>query len=576
MQESIERLLVSTEFVLVWCGVTLAYAIFWLLRLSYQRRKVMRDLASANKAREDLRIESATSFCKAYRRLEHRIKELPVLKHAWMEFAECLLIPKPDQEGAERAEQEAIKNTRSPRGYFSLQAIVEPYIHIRFYNTVPNHLTGFGILGTFVGLAAGVGLARTGLTGGADIEEMRLALGQLLSGASLAFLTSIVGLASAITFVIAERVMISRVVAQLDQWTDFLERNLQLVTVEGVAYEQLNELRNQGRLLASFTNDLAIALASALDQKLADSIVPVLRNLVAAVEELRERGSQASDQVLKSVLDQLGDVVGGATRNEVDALGQTLRAAADSLGITVDALQKSQGSLTTAVEEATKGMQSALGHEVETVRRQLETFSNGLDAQLQLTVHRVAGGLEEAGRAGTAAFSVAVGRLEEAVRGLVDFHVSSAAARAQLDAATAALQESTRAVGAATDHFSEVTRPLSTALASFEMAGTRIRDAADQIGQVATSFESTTRVLRDSTGSVSSAWAEYRERFDGVDQTLATLVTQLEQFVENFAEKAARFVAEMDQQLSKSVQSLAGAVTELDGTIEDLRTDRLQ
>lgn len=576
MRDSIEQFLVSTPFILGWCSLTLLYAVSWLLRLWYQRRKVMRDLSAAHKARKELRINSPESLAESFRRLEQRLKSLPVLKHAWLEFTECLIITPPDGGTAEQRENRVIRNTRPPQDYFNLQAVVEPYIHIRFYNTVPNHLTGLGILGTFVGLAAGVGLARAGLTGGSGIDEMQRALGQLLSGASLAFLTSIVGLATALLFLFAERVMIGRVAAQLDQWTAFLERNLELVTVEKVAYDQLRESKQQRRLLENFTNDLAVALASALDQKLADSIVPVLRNLVAAVEELRDRGSQASDQMLRSVLDQLGDVVAGATRSEVDSLGQTLRAATESLSTTVAALERSQGVMTTAVEEATKGMQSALGQEMETVKHQLQTFSQSLDTQLSVTVSRVAGGLEEAGRSGTAAFTAAVGRLEEAVRGLVDFHASSTAARAQLDAATSALKESIQAVSSATGTFSEVTRPLTTALTAFESAGTQIRDAGNRISQVAATFAATTQTLSESNGVLTSAWGEYRERFETVDQSLATLISQLEQFVENFAEKAGHFVTEMDQQLSKSVQTLAGAVTELDGTIDELRMDRQQ
>ncbi|TOQ08322.1 hypothetical protein CGH04_20465, partial [Vibrio parahaemolyticus] len=64
---------------------------------------------------------------------------------------------------------------------------------MRYFNSVPNKLTGLGILGTFLGLVAGIYLASSGI-GSNNIDEAKGALSHLLDGASLAFLTSIAGL----------------------------------------------------------------------------------------------------------------------------------------------------------------------------------------------------------------------------------------------------------------------------------------------------------------------------------------------------------------------------------------------
>ncbi len=58
---------------------------------------------------------------------------------------------------------------------------------------MPSHLTAVGILGTFLGLAAGIGMAAEGLTASAQ-QAVTQALKQLLAGESLAFVTSILGI----------------------------------------------------------------------------------------------------------------------------------------------------------------------------------------------------------------------------------------------------------------------------------------------------------------------------------------------------------------------------------------------
>lgn len=97
-----------------------------------------------------------------------------------------------------------LRNTCDPAIYFCDASVVQPAIHTRFFDAVPTQLVGLGILVTFVGLAAGVGLA-SGSLASAEPAEIQLALSQLLNGASLAFMTSIFGLGSALGFLLVER-----------------------------------------------------------------------------------------------------------------------------------------------------------------------------------------------------------------------------------------------------------------------------------------------------------------------------------------------------------------------------------
>ena len=90
----------------------------------------------------------------------------PIFGEAWGEFTECLIFPQePDK---------PLQISRDAAEYFHSSAVIDRHLSIRYYNSVTNILTGLGILGTFIGLAAGISLAQAGLRED-DIQLMHLA-----------------------------------------------------------------------------------------------------------------------------------------------------------------------------------------------------------------------------------------------------------------------------------------------------------------------------------------------------------------------------------------------------------------
>ncbi len=50
-----------------------------------------------------------------------------------------------------------LHSTTEARWYFNENTIIVPRLHTGFFNIIPGVFTGFGILGTFVGLTLGLG-----------------------------------------------------------------------------------------------------------------------------------------------------------------------------------------------------------------------------------------------------------------------------------------------------------------------------------------------------------------------------------------------------------------------------------
>jgi len=86
------------------------------------------------------------------------------------------------------------------RSSFSYQRLVQTYGQRRLAEVIPPTLTAIGILGTFIGLVAGVPDL-----GGLDLEQLRLHISTLLGGMSIAFNSSVVAILSSILWSVSDR-----------------------------------------------------------------------------------------------------------------------------------------------------------------------------------------------------------------------------------------------------------------------------------------------------------------------------------------------------------------------------------
>ena len=146
-----------------------------------------------------------------------------IFNHHWSEFTESLVHSNDNNT--------PVRNSHSAAFFFNEDTIILPNYSAATYAATPNYLTGLGILGTFVGLAGGIYLASAGLSGGFDAdntEKLRTALNQLLSGAGLAFWTSIVGLFCSLVFSVREKSTVRELQKHLGDFVNAGGFNLQV------------------------------------------------------------------------------------------------------------------------------------------------------------------------------------------------------------------------------------------------------------------------------------------------------------------------------------------------------------
>jgi ABC-type transporter Mla subunit MlaD len=572
----------------------------WFLRHFFAVRKGVIDGFNTIKG-----LGGERDFARRFPTVDERLQKNRVLSEAWAEFKECLIHPvSPD---------ESIQNSRDASEYFHGSAIIERHLSIRYYNSVPNILTGLGILGTFVGLAAGIGLAQASLSAD-QLQEVQAALQNLLRGASLAFITSIAGLLLSIVFLGTERVALRRLQGRLHTFIRKVDSLVARVTPERVLTEQLAELKGQTGQLKRFNTDLAVSIADALDGKLSERLSPALERLITAVHQLRDGQEGIGEETIRTLVESFRETMSGATGAEFERITKTLQGidsaltqATERLGERERALQEtiqtfvsSVGSTlsettervqadvhagvgemlagvgqsvlelrTSIVEgqgEATASLQTAIerlqAHVEETIGRttqQLDSAAGGIRDRLG----EAAEGVSDVLRESTAGLGEEVGRLQSQMGSMVDLMEAVRSASGQLSAAA---QGTERMV----QQLSDMEGTLSSAATEIAAGGRASENAVISLRDGVTAVQASVRTLSDQQTEMARAWEDYRGRFEGVDQSLRGVFTQIESGLERYTEQVANFNRSMDQNLARAVESLGGVVQELSELVEDL------
>lgn len=272
------------------------------------------------------------------------------------------------------------------------------------------------------------------------------------------------------------------------------------------------------------------ASASQTGNALGRGAEEAVQRIASATEAMRDQMRSLLDE-FKTAAASAGETFRAGSAAGAEALKETLGGAGESV---VAALQKASANLSEAGEHA--GRQLAGGGEA--ARAQLEEAGAGFGNQAGSLASRV-------GQLGEAAISLAARAVE--------LEKVAAAAAAPLSASTAELRKSSEAALAATTPLREV-------------AGA-IGQAAERLDQLGHRLDS----LQARSEQLSARMSEAAGRFDGVDETLALVLRELNTSLQGYQDQVRQVVTEVDRHFGKAVESFGGAVSDLGGSVEELR-----
>ena len=524
----------------------------------------------------------------------------------WQDFEDSLIT-------RHQENKDVVYKTDEASLFFSEERLLNQHLNLRFWNSVPALLVGMGILGTFVGLVWGLGPFST--INFEQTDAIQVAIKELLSGVSTAFVTSVWGMFTSLLFTGLEKWRIGRVSRAIANLQRALDRLFTLTTQEEIAFRQEDELTQQTQALKSFSTDLANEITSAMAEgrkeilqgldktpeafssAMAEKLGPSIANLNIAkeeiVQELRkapEALGGAMDKKLAPGLDALNTALTDLQNNLAEwheqstqarqEILQELRSVPEIIGnAIVEKLEPSLKNLNAAVEELRKEKEES---STEAIQQLVEKFQTSLSGSAMAQMEALA---ETVGKASESLItlpeqmkSVMAGVQEqiEQTRQLLSQTSQEQAGQMQgmLDEMLKAFQN---AVNTQQGRLSETTKQVneeigqiaadirdllkSTADQADMQLSQRTREMEEASAQSIQTLQTTVTELQTAITSVAAKTGEESEAM------IELLRESLESAANRTDEQLAQRAAEMEKASAQSIQTLQTTVTELQTAI---------
>ncbi|WP_312452330.1 anti-phage ZorAB system protein ZorA [Stutzerimonas nitrititolerans] len=294
--------------------------------------------------------------------------DAPNVGMLWREFDESLVLS---------SDQKHLFNTLDAEHFFNARTLAPGLTASRLLAAAPSFLVAIGVLGTFVGLTVGL----EGLVGTSDeIESLKGGINKLISGAAVAFMTSVWGVFFSLLLNFVEKMFERSALGQIQQLQhdiDFLypripaEQSLVHIAEYGKeSKEALQELHERiGDRLQETLNGMSEAMQTALTDALNNIMAPAIQTLVSTT-------SQQSTQVLEKLVGNFMDGMTSVGREQ----GLQMQQAAADVNAAVSGMSERLNQLFSTLSEQQ-------GRQMEVAQQQSAAF----ETQLQ----RISGSAEE-------------------------------------------------------------------------------------------------------------------------------------------------------------------------------------
>lgn len=266
------------------------------------------------------------------------IQKANELKHnevrlAWIEFDESLVVG---------SGQKQLFSTVGASYFFNEKTLARGLTGSRLLAAVPSFLVAIGVLGTFVGLTMGL----SGLVDASDeVEVLKGGINELISGASVAFMTSVWGVLFSLCVNIIEKFIENRAlkkISKAQQQIDALYQ--QLPAEQSLLYivENSRESKLALQELHERIGDRLQETVSGMSEAMQSAVAEALNTVMApAVQALVENSNEQSTQTLKTLVEQFMSGMASAGQEQSGQMQQAaaeVNAAVSNMGERLDQL----------------------------------------------------------------------------------------------------------------------------------------------------------------------------------------------------------------------------------------------
>jgi hypothetical protein len=323
-----------------------------------------------------------------------------------------------------------------------------------------------------------------------------------------------------------------------------------LATQFDAMIESLRSLADNSRSMGTNALD---AVATRIDAAAA-TFQGVSERIAKALENAAQQTGGAFDRGATEAVERIVAATEGM-RSELQVMLSALRTSIDEAGTAMTEGGKAGATaMRDTLGQAGTNLAGTLGEAAATLRQAGEAASSALRQ----------GGEAASGHLETAGTTIA-GRAEALARqvgGLTDTSGLLAVRITELNVAT---NEAARPLTLATDHLRLVADNMRAATAPLADVAQRASGLVDQVAATALRLEA----AQNGTAKLADSMDRASQRFEGVDKSLALVMTQLQAGTTRFAQEVTEFVSKIDSNLAKATSQVGNLVKSLDDTIQD-------
>ena len=465
-----------------------------------------------------------------------------LFKHHWSEFTEAL-VHSDDNDTP-------VQNSHSAAFFFNEDTIILPNYSAAAYIASPNYLTGLGILGTFIGLAGGIYLASAGLSGGFDAdntEKLRTALNQLLSGAGLAFMTSIVGLICSLIFAVFEKCTVRALQKNLGDFVNALDARVHLITAEDISRQQLALQGEQRDLMQVFVDHVGQNISEAINGMFSKEMQPLMEKMVSELCSLRSDRATESQEVISNLTRELADKIHSAAGKEMDAFGVAFSEMHSTLVPLLEEYKESQGRGL----EASKAMNDTL-----------QQFVN-VHSSLSSCIQRI--------ESSTSVFEEATAQTQRAIQAATE-HTSSVIEEFKTCHSVIAEERSQQELRfeqqmlTIKEHSATFLNAWKESLVALDAQKKHMEDLLDK--HTSSTYEHY-EMVKNQQYTLEKLWKRYAERFENIDTALQNTFITLTEGLGAYSKSTKDYIAGLDDHLERAATHLHSVVRGLKETVEE-------
>jgi len=570
----------SALIVAILFGIALLFFLYSFWKADSARRHI-------NFYKDLLKDLSPDSLIERRRDLIKKANSKPKYGKLWVEFDESLV---PSSDGRK------LYNTIDASHFFNTRTLGHGLIENRMLAAVPGFLTAIGVLGTFAGLQMGLGSLE--LSKNAGVEILRTGIGNMISGASIAFLTSVWGVFTSLVFNFIEKFLERRVRIKIFNLQNLIDNLYPRITAEEALIKIEDHSKQSQELLGGLAEKIGDKMQETLHQvtesiqtSMQRSIEDVLSPALAA---LADNAKNSSEKALKALVDDFMDGVkqaGAEQKQGMQDAANQLSASVNSMNQVIDSFsnqlaqqQKSADSKFEDVLHRFSGMMESLHTNTEkqqnalmsSMQQQLENTVDSLNSIAQNISTSASDTIEKVGAATQERLEEMKAmdiKLRDNIREVMELQKTiNQDLLSELGHLSQQFHEVSRASTAIAENVSKGAEKMQNVSGSLTVVSANMKNTAETLGNNIASAVDQTKELINTTSSLASALHHDIKQMGEIGDKLISTVNTLEKAAQ-YADKGFGALGDHQKQL---MQSLRMHVDDLEEKISDLLKEYAQ